>query len=269
VTVRLLIGDCRERMAELPDASVDAVVCDPPYDLTNRVPDVKKCRDCGRVCGGRDGHPDTCPRCGGELYNQRSQGKGFMGKDWDGTGVAFNPETWIAVSRVLKPGGHLLACGGTRTFHRLTCAIEDAGFEIRDCLSWLYGSGFPKSLDVSKAIDAQALHGKSNSAGLRVINDTQQIGLKRYSQNGDDMMRRRGVEQGYKTDAAINRHGQRPETAPATDLARQWDGWGTALKPAWEPIILARKPLAGGGRKRVELTPELLDAWEAQRCDRV
>jgi DNA modification methylase len=81
---------------------------------------------------------------------------GFMGKAWDASGVAFQVETWEAVLRVLKPGGHLLAFGGTRTYHRMTCAIEDAGFEIRDCLQWIYGSGFPKSLDVSKAIDKAA-----------------------------------------------------------------------------------------------------------------
>lgn len=113
----------------------------------------------------------------------------FMGKGWDNAGVAFEPATWTEALRIIKPGGHLLAFGGTRTHHRLTCAIEDAGFEVRDCLMWLYGSGFPKSLDVSKALDKAA-----------------------------------GAE--------------------ATDIARQWDGWGTALKPAWEPIILARKPLS-------------------------
>jgi DNA modification methylase len=112
-------------------------------------------------------------------------GLNFMGKEWDHgvPGITF----WTAAIRVLKPGGHLLAFGGTRTYHRLMCAIEDAGFEIRDCLMWLYGMGFPKSLDVSKAID---------------------------------------------------------EAAGAVEAAR-WQGWGTALKPAWEPIVLARKPLAG------------------------
>jgi len=120
----------------------------------------------------------------------------FMGKEWDYgvPGVPF----WTEALRVLKPGGHLAAFGGTRTFHRLACAIEDAGFEIRDCLCWLYGSGFPKSLDVSKALDKAA-----------------------------------GAERG--TTYAPN----------MKNAAKQWAGFGTALKPAYEPIILARKPLAG------------------------
>ena len=108
---RLIRGDCVQAMKRLKADSIDAVVCDPPYEL------------------------------------------GFMGKSWDQAGVAFDPKTWVEALRVLKPGGHLLAFGGTRTFHRLTCAIEDAGFEIRDCLMWLHGSGFPKSMNVSKAID--------------------------------------------------------------------------------------------------------------------
>ena len=127
---------------------------------------------------------------------------GFMGKKWDASGIAYDPEVWSQCLRVLKPGGHLLAFGGTRTYHRMTVAIEDAGFEIRDSLHWLYGSGFPKSLDVSKAID------KAAGAERETI-------------------------------------GNRPLTVPATDAARAWDGWGTALKPAHEPIVLARKPLVG------------------------
>jgi len=132
-------------MQEMAPGSIDAIVCDPPYEL------------------------------------------GFMGKAWDSTGVAYQPETWAACLRVLKPGGHLLAFGGSRTYHRMACAIEDAGLQIRDQIMWLYGTGFPKSLDVSKAINA----------------------------------------------------------TPTTNAARQWDGWGTALKPAHEPIVVARKPLIG------------------------
>lgn len=139
MTWDVIHSDCIEAMAAMPENSVSAVVCDPPYDLTNRVPDVKKCRDCGRVLGGRDGTPDACPKCGGELYNQRSQGKGFMGKDWDGTGIAFNVATWQAVYRVLKPGGYLIAFGGTRTYHRMAVAIEDAGFVLHPMIGWVYG----------------------------------------------------------------------------------------------------------------------------------
>ena len=145
-------------------------------------------------------------------------------------------ETWAREAlRVLKPGGHLLAFGGTRTFHRMTIAIEDAGFEIRDCLMWLYGQGFPKSLDVSRAID------KAKGAEREVVgpNRWQHIMGQRPK---DD------TTQVYGRGQTDNRW----DTAPATDLARKWQGWGTALKPAWEPIILARKPLAGTVAQNVE-----------------
>lgn len=147
---------------------------------------------------------------------------GFMGKHWDGSGVTNRPETWAAVMRVLKPGAHLLAFGGTRTFHRMTCAIEDAGFEIRDCLSWLYGSGFPKSANVSIAIDKAAGVLGARGKAFRVAG----------AGDRDDLIGANG-EPGYVT------------YEPITDAAKQWAGWGTALKPAWEPIILARKPTAG------------------------
>ena len=150
-------------------------------------------------------------------------GLGFMGKKWDGLPPSLE---WAeACYRVLKPGGHIAAFGGTRTWHRLAVAIEDAGFEMRDSLAWLYGSGFPKSHDVSKAIDKLA-------------------GAER------EVIRARTYEQtdggGYSGN--LNTSKPRSEsseiTAPATPEAEQWDGWGTALKPAFEPIVLARKPLA-------------------------
>jgi DNA modification methylase len=157
-------------------------------------------------------------------------GLNFMGKAWDHgvPGVPF----WTEALRVAKPGAHLVAFGGTRTHHRLTCAIEDAGWEIRDCLMWLYGSGFPKSLDVSKAIDkaagAERPHPKSSFTNLRHTVWS--------AQRCDECGRMRGGD---------TTHCQCPRTAPATDAARQWAGWHTALKPAYEPIILAPKPLAG------------------------
>ena len=220
-------GDIRFGALEsIADESIDSCVTDPPYGLTNIVRDVKKCRDCARALGGADGKLDRCPRCGGELYYQRSQAKGggFMGKDWDGSGVSFSPDTWAEVSRVLKPGAYLLAFGGTRTFHRMTVAIEDAGFEIRDCLCWLYAVGFPKSRDISKAIDEEAGAERTEVVGTRHRN------VKPFDDNN-----------GWN---ANNTTGSHEYTAPATPEAKQWDGWGTALKPAWEPIILARKPLA-------------------------
>jgi DNA modification methylase len=143
---------------------------------------------------------------------------GFMGKKWDSTGIAYNVDVWRECLRVLKPGGHLLAFGGTRTYHRMTCAIEDAGFEIRDCIQWLYGSGFPKSMDISKAID------KAAGAEREVIG----------------VCKRSGKEIG--TYGAFK--GNNKITTPATPEAQQWDGWGTALKPANEPIVLARKPIS-------------------------
>jgi site-specific DNA-methyltransferase (adenine-specific) len=155
---------------------------------------------------------------------------GFMGKSWDASGIAYNVELWAECLRVLKPGGHLLAFGGTRTYHRMAVAIEDAGFEIRDSIHWIYGSGFPKSLDVSKAIDKEA------GAKRKVV------GSKRVSPKGVS-----GAETRSATAAGAfgGEAKDVPVTAPATEQAKQWDGWGTALKPAHEPIVLARKPLDG------------------------
>lgn len=151
-------------------------------------------------------------------------GLNFMGKHWDDGAIAFNVVLWKECLRVLKPGGHLVAFGGTRTWHRLAVAIEDAGFEIRDNLAWLYGSGFPKSLDVGKAID--------KAAGAK----REVVGISPHSAN-------READMGYN--GTGHSEGLRTLTAPATDAAKQWTGWGTALKPAFEPIVLARKPLAG------------------------
>lgn len=204
MTVRLLTGDCRDRMAELPECSVDAIVCDPPYGLTAARPTGRSAATEGAVM------------------------KGFMGLAWDGRvpGVEF----WTAALRVAKPGAYLIAFGGTRTSHRLACAIEDAGWEIRDTLGWLYGSGFPKSLDVAKAID--------KAAGA--VGETIPVGdpVKRMIPGADK----------DRTGSWIKDNGreyQPGEYRPAHPDAARWQGWGTALKPAWEPILLARKPLAG------------------------
>lgn len=146
----------------------------------------------------------------------------FMGKDWDKgvPGVHF----WIEMIRILKPGGHLLSFGGTRTYHRMATAIEDAGFEVRDMLAWIYGSGFPKSLDISKAIDKMA------GAERNVIIGTRNRNVKPYNDNN-----------GWNKN---NTTGDFNYTAPSTPEAQQWDGFGTALKPAQEPICLARKPIS-------------------------
>jgi hypothetical protein len=140
--------------------------------------------------------------------------------------------------RVLKPGGHLLAFGGTRTYHRLACAIEDAGFEIRDTIAWLYGSGFPKSLDVSKAIDKAA--GAGARSGRSATADPNWRGVEDGPTTGASAATRDGSAR------ATQRWPRPPEiTAPATPEAQQWNGWGTALKPAHEPVVVARKPLTG------------------------
>jgi site-specific DNA-methyltransferase (adenine-specific) len=148
-------------------------------------------------------------------------GLSFMGKGWD-HGVP-GVEFWTEALRVAKPGAHLLAFGGTRTYHRLACAVEDAGWEIRDCVMWVYGSGFPKSHDVSKAID--------KAAG---------------AERGRKTVRSKSVSTCYAQDEWTRQHGgTRLDAVPITDASREWQGWGTALKPAWEPIIVARKPLVG------------------------
>jgi DNA modification methylase len=158
---------------------------------------------------------------------------GFMGKKWDSTGIAYNVELWQEALRVLKPGGHLLAFGGTRTYHRMVCAIEDAGFEIRDQMQWIYGSGFPKSHDISKAIDKK-LGAKRQVIGKSARNDrVLPSGQGGYHGNIQDTYRNKGRQ---KVQLEI--------TTPATPEAQQWDGWGTALKPANEPIVLARKPIS-------------------------
>lgn len=163
----------------------------------------------------------------------------FMGKSWDATGIANNIEMWKECLRVLKPGGHLLAFSGTRTYHRMACAIEDAGFEIRDQLGWMYGSGFPKSHDVSKALDKAA-------GAEREVLGKRTDGRYAYEFNGTANRPSGGAAGSEDADRIGGFVGNKGViTAPATDEAKQWQGWGTALKPAWEPICLARKPLIG------------------------
>lgn len=174
-------GDCLDVLRDMPDASVDAVVTDPPYGLS------------------------------------------FMGKGWDYDVPSI--AIWSECLRVLKPGGHLLSFGGSRTYHRMAVNVEDAGFEIRDQVMWVYGSGFPKSHNISKAID------KAAGAEREVVGDSPWASRKPNGSAGVNSV-------GLNADSAnLN------ITAPATPAAQQWDGWGSALKPAHEPVVLARKPL--------------------------
>jgi site-specific DNA-methyltransferase (adenine-specific) len=150
---------------------------------------------------------------------------GFMGKSWDSTGIAYSVEMWAEALRVLKPGGHLLAFSGSRTYHRMAVAIEDAGFEIRDQIMWVYGSGFPKSMAIDKQLDKQL--GVEREVVGRNPNS-------RENSTKDNTLFESGTV--GKTDYI---------TKPFSEKAKKWEGWGTALKPAHEPIVLARKPFAG------------------------
>jgi site-specific DNA-methyltransferase (adenine-specific) len=151
---------------------------------------------------------------------------GFMGKKWDSSGIAYSVELWQQCLRVLKPGGHLLAFSGSRTYHRMVVAIEDAGFEIRDMISWISNKTFPKSLNIGKAID--------KAAGA----EREVIGQRTDGMSETAMKPDKGWNANLMTNVI-------DITKPATDGAKQWDGWGTGLKPTVEPIVMARKPVEG------------------------
>lgn len=212
MTVSIHHGDSREVLKTLADASVDSVVCDPPYALVSVVQ--------------RFGNSPRSETTENVENPYGRTGRGFMGQKWDTGETAFAVTFWTEVYRVLKPGGHVVAFSGTRTYHRLACAIEDAGFEIRDMLSWLYGSGFPKSHDVSKGID------KAAGVAPTIVSE-----------------RATGWSGTLGGKGALSGLGSAPDvrrvTSGTTPEAAQWTGWGTALKPACEPIVLARKPLQG------------------------
>lgn len=216
-------GDCLQVLASMPDACVDSVVTDPPYALVSIVK--------------RFGKANAAPAKGNAAYMRASAG--FMGKQWDNGETAFAVEFWAQVLRVLKPGGHVVAFSGTRTYHRLAIAIEDAGFEIRDQLAWVYGSGFPKSHDVAKAIDrAAGVAGEYGEAKTDAHRRYIETGEMRGGRGHD------GWQRPWMNDRdAVEKAGR--QYLPGSEEARAWQGWGTALKPAWEPIVLGRKPLIG------------------------
>lgn len=290
--IELRPGDCRDVLLSLPDTSIDSVVTDPPYALVSIVK--------------RYGADGAAP-AKGDVYGRAAAG--FMGQQWDTGETAFAVEFWREVMRVLKPGGHVVAFSGTRTYHRLAVAIEDAGFEIRDQLAWAYGSGFPKSHDVSKGIDkrrvedfepvrriCRVIRAAMDAKGLKsrhlvqyfdgchprlidhwaardtdsqpslptleqweVLRDVLGLGaehdgeVRRLNERkgefgGDWHAREITGEVAEWSDRSnyemTSRDGLRRDVA-SSQAARDWQGWGTALKPAWEPIVFARKPLVG------------------------
>ena len=288
MSARIVHADCLTALHDMPDASVDAVVTDPPYGLSNTTPTQVADTITRWASGDREYLPTSV---------------GFMGHEWDG----FVPPVavWDECLRVLKPGGHLLAFAGSRTHDLMTLGIRLAGFEIRDSVAWLYGSGFPKSLDVSKAIDkggalsrprALEFTAWMRSTGItpKQINEAagtatmgahyvdtkvqpaiataeifdllrpylpevperiERLVAERTGIEWTDYVKRPKVGE-KQSGIAVPGEGRRytvggsksvtvDVTAPATDAAREWEGWGTALKPAFEPVTLARKPLDG------------------------
>ena len=271
----IIHGDCLEELKKLEDNSVDAVITDPPYGLSNTKPqqvaDVLKAWVTG------------------DTVSVPAKRGGFMGKDWDS--FVPPPAVWEECMRVLKPGGHMAVFAGARTQDLMGLSIRLAGFEIRDTLGWIYGSGFPKSMDIGKAIDkrpgvhhhrefATHLKEKREAAGLsrqdvseRVVGtrsgacwnwEHHQFPRYEWWPALRDLLGLDGKKWGpiiaeadrevvgkhksglHTGPSGVGGHGEGGAvTAPATSEAKQWDGWGTALKPAIEPIILARKPLDG------------------------
>ena len=202
----LVNGDCLEEVQKLVDkgVQVDSIVTDPPYHLTSIVE--------------RFGKEGSAPAKDKDGAFQR-QSVGFMGKEWDGGDIAFRKETWELFMKVLK-GGHLLAFSGSRTYHRMAVAIEDAGFDIRDQIMWLYGSGFPKSLNLGKSVDK------------KLGNERIKTGQTKTHSNKGMNLRRKNCNRCWCIWSRVEEE--------ITVGTSEWEGWGTALR-AHEPIVLARK----------------------------
>lgn len=209
---KLYNGNMLDMLEVIEKESIDSIVTDPPYGLTSITKRF-----------GKEGAAPASTKNNDGSFARLS--KGFMGKEWDGSGIEYNIDTWKKCYEVLKPGGYLLAFGGSRTYHRIACAIEDAGFEIRDTIMWLYGSGFPKSMNIGLAIDKK--NGVDNRTGnIKTDGKATNSGSGCYNcNNGKD----NSMKQKYEERIAQN----------------EWQGWGTALKPSFEPIIVARKPFKG------------------------
>jgi site-specific DNA-methyltransferase (adenine-specific) len=213
MNIDLRQGDCLEVLKTIPDNSVDSVVVDPPYHLTSIVK--------------RFGKEGSAPAQFGTDGAYSRASKGFMGKEWDGGDIAFRTDVWSECLRVLKPGGHLLSFSHSRTYHRMAVAIEDAGFEIRDSIMWIYGSGFPKSHNIGKAIDK--IQG----------NEREVVG-----KNVSIQFKEKGIQQKKEYGESDGMFGVYGHNIDITKGNSDYEGWGTALKPAHEPICMARKPLS-------------------------
>lgn len=244
-TNQIICGDCLEVMKGWSDNCVDTIITDIPYGIGFMGKEWDTFKDAQK--SQRKGEFYTTRNIGGQVVKHT---KGWSAASSAGQyDLSRNAEyqewcrIWSAEAlRIAKPGAFLLCFGGTRTYHRVTCGIEDAGWQIRDCMMWLYGSGFPKSLDISKAIDKareanrkQQIENKSDIFGEYEENSTHRAGMGSGKSFG--MLQTEASKENYTQ--IMN------DTIPATDLAKLWSGYGTALKPAWEPIIVAMKPLDG------------------------
>ena len=229
----LLLGDCAERMRELQDCSVDSIVCDPPYGIAFMG---SKWDNYGQRCGDAtvderrriaedyaEAHAGA-PRYGNSRCDTRNSRREMLNFQ-----AAMTP-IFAEALRVAKPGAYMCCFGSPRTYHRLTCAIEDAGWNVVDCVMFVHGQGFPKGQNVGKQVEALLTRGKSNSRALRQVEQEGDGETYTVKQPRNGMMN--AVEEI-----------ERKTFSPATDDAKEWAGWNTQLKPAYEPIVIARKPV--------------------------
>ena len=251
---RIICDDCVEEMRKMPSKSIDTIITDPPYGLEFMGKDWDKFgiseMRAKRLSGGdfyrKMGKPDRFFN-----YREGCQSRGRYTEMTSDEKFAFQKFIYhwaVEALRVCKPGAIILIFGGTRTYHRLACAIEDAGWQIRDCMMWLYGSGFPKSLNIGQVFDHQACQEQlQKELGRKPTREEFKAAWKSFRMIiGENPNVRPNCN---PEDNTLYKYGATGKTGgittPTTDLARLWDGYGTALKPAWEPIVVAMKPLDG------------------------
>lgn len=227
---KLYHGNMLDMLDVIEKESIDSIITDPPYGLTS----ITK----------RFGKENSKPAKEGTDGSFQRLSKGFMGKEWDGSGIEYNIKAWEQCFEVLKEGGYLLAFGGTRTFHRIACAIEDAGFEIRDTIMWVYGSGFPKASDVGLMID------KENGTKSKVVG---------ISTQGTGTNSKSGIYNANSKDEHYLK-----KVFEVKEATNEWGGWKNALKPAYEPIIVARKPMKRSLIENVEINR--IGAFDIDEC---